>query len=258
MQTAPHQNEQIQSVLGILHHSLGATLLGVYLHGSAVSGGLQPQSDIDLLAVVETELTESQRNGLLFELLRLSGRHPAVPGGPRCLEVMVFCRSDLACGDYPVRAEFVYGEWLRDAFEAGESPIPKRDPEYSLVIAQARQEAIPLLGPPTNELLAEISLEHIRQAMRDAIPDLLNGLHGDERNVLLTLARMWYTARMGKFVTKDAAAKWAIPRLSDQNAVMLDHARRAYLGEVTDDWSSQGDAVQRLARQMGESITNSL
>src|SRR5690625_4788925 len=111
MQTAPHQMEQIQSALEILHRILDDALLGVYLHGSAVSGALQPQSDIDLLAVAESELTESQRNGLVMDLLCLSGRHPAVPGGPRCLEVMVFCQSDLARGDFPARAEFVYGEW---------------------------------------------------------------------------------------------------------------------------------------------------
>jgi len=258
MQTAPHQNEQIQSVLVALHRILGDALLGVYLHGSAVSGGLQRQSDIDLLAVVESELTESQRNALLMALLRLSGRHPAVPASLRCLDVMVFCRSDLARGNYPARAEFVYGEWLRDAFEAGESPMPERDPEYSLVIAQAHQEAIPLLGPPRDELLTEVSLEHVRQAMRDALPDLLDGLHGDERNVLLTLARMWHTASTGKFITKDAAAKWAIPRLSVPNAMALDYARRAYLGEVADDWSSQGDAAQQLAGHMSEYVTSSL
>ncbi|AJE47703.1 aminoglycoside nucleotidyltransferase ANT9 [Celeribacter indicus] len=258
MQRAPHQTEQIQSALLILQRSLGDALLGVYLHGSAVSGGLRPQSDIDLLAVVESELTGNQRNGLLRNLLHLSGRHPAVPGGPRCLEVMIFRRSDLARGDHPVRAEFVYGEWLRDAFEAGESPMPEHDPEYSLVIAQARQQAIPLLGPPGDDLLPEVSPEHIRQAMRGALPDLLDGLHGDERNVLLTLARMWHTASTGVFVTKDAAADWAIPRLSASDAMTLDYARRAYLGEITDDWSSQGDAARQLAGHMGGCVSNSL
>lgn len=258
MQVAVHQTEQIQSAVLILHRRLGDALLGVYLHGSAVSGGLRPQSDIDLLAVVQSELTESQRNGLLLDLLHLSGRHPTVPGGARCLEVMVFCQAELSRGDYPARAEFVYGEWLREAFEAGETPMPERDPEYSLVIAQAHQEAIPLFGPPRSDLLSEVSTEHVNQAMRDALPDLLEGLRGDERNVLLTLARMWHTASTGRFITKDAAAEWAISRLSDSDAMTLDHARRAYLGEVTDDWSSQGDAVRELAGRMSENVTNSM
>ncbi len=258
MQLAALHRQQIQSALLILRRRLGDALLGVYLHGSAASGGLQPQSDIDLLAVVQSELTESQRNGLLLDLLHLSGRHPAVPGRARCLEVMVFCQSDLNRSDYPARAEFVYGEWLREAFVAGETPRPERDPEYSLVIAQAHQEAIPLFGPPRNELLTGVSTEHVNQAMRDSLSDLLDGLHGDERNVLLTLARMWHTASTGKFVTKDAAAEWAIPQLPRSEATILDHARRAYLGEVTDDWSSQAVAVCELAGRMSENVTNSM
>lgn len=255
---AHYQSEQIPSALLILRRRISDALLGVYLHGSAVSGGLQPQSDIDLLVVVKSELTESQRNGLLLDLLQLSGRHPAVPGGARCLEVMVFCQAELNRRDYPARAEFVYGEWLREAFEAGKTPMPARDPEYSLVLAQAHQEAVPLFGPPRRELLTEVSTEHINQAMRDLLPDLLDGLSGDKRNILLTLARMWHTAKTGKFVTKDAAAEWAISRLSGSDAMAIDHARRAYLGEVTDDWSNKGDAARELARRMSENVTNSI
>jgi predicted nucleotidyltransferase len=258
MQSAPYHTEQIQSALSILHRRLGDALLGVYLHGSAVSGGLQPESDIDLLAVTESKLTANQRNGLWMDLLRFPGRHPAVPGGARCLEVMVFRQSDLANGDYLARVEFVYGEWLREGFEAGERSMPERDPEYSLVIAQAHQEAFPLFGPPREALLPEISADHVKQAMRDVLPDLLDGLPGDERNVLLTLARMWHTACTGKFVTKDAAAEWAIPLLSSSDAMALDHARRAYLGEVTDDWNIQGEAARELARRISENVTNSL
>ncbi|MFD1913953.1 DUF4111 domain-containing protein [Halodurantibacterium flavum] len=136
--------------------------------------------------------------------------------------------------------------------------MPGRDPEYSLVIAQAHQEAIPLFGPPGSETLTDVSTEHVNQAMRDSLPDLLDGFHGDERNVLLTLARMWHTASTGKFVTKDAAAEWAIPQLSGSDAMTLDHARRAYLGEVTDDWSSHGDAARELAGRMSENVINSL
>lgn len=223
-----------------------------------MSGGLQPQSDIDLLAVVQSELTESQRSGLLLDLLQLSGRHPAVPGGVRCLEVMVFCQAELNSSEYPARAEFVYGEWLREAFEAGVAPTPERDPEYSLIIAQAYQEAIPLFGPPRSELLAEVSTEHVNQAMRDSLPGLMDGLHGDERNVLLTLARMWHTASTGNFLTKDAAAEWAITRLAGADTTALDYARRAYLGEVTDDWSREGDAARALAERLSERVIDSI
>lgn len=258
MQLTPEKIEQVSAALAELQNLLGDSLLAVYLHGSAVSGGLRPQSDIDLLAVVDRGLTGDERVALLSSLLRLSGCHPTVPGGPRCLEVMVFARLDLADHLFPARAEFVYGEWLRDAFEAGEMPMPTKDAELTLVLAQARQEAIALLGPDRDFLLPEIPAAIVRQAMRDLLPALLDGLQGDTRNALLTLARMWSTASSGAFVSKDEAALWAIPKLAKDNAMTLAHARGGYLGEVADDWHSRQDAAQRLADQLALNVTEAL
>ncbi len=250
MRTTPEQTAQIKSTLESLRGILGDALLAVYLHGSAVSGGLRPQSDIDFLVVVGREPTEDQRDDLLAALLRLSRRHAAAPEEARRLEVMMFRRSDLAESTCPARSEFIYGEWLRDAFEAGGKPVPAHDPEHTLVLAQARREAMPLFGPRPDTLLPEIPPEHVREAMSGALPAVLKGLRGDERNALLTLARMWRTAGTGAFVTKDAAAAWAIPRIRGEHASTLDHARRAYLGEITDNWSTRSDAARRLAAHL--------
>lgn len=254
MQTTPEKTEQGSATLATLRDMLGNNLLAVYLHGSAVLGELRPQSDIDLLAVVDRHLTEDERAALLASLLQLSGRHPAAPNGPRCLEVMVFSRLDLVHRVFPARAEFVYGEWLRDVFEAGGTPMPAYDPEFTLVLAQAKHEAIPLFGPDTEELLPEVSAADVRQAMRDLLPALMDGLNEDTRNVLLTLARMWHTAGSGIFVSKEEAAAWAIPRLAGNDARTLAHARQAYLGEVTDDWHGHRNAAQRLADQLARNF----
>jgi hypothetical protein len=76
-----------------------------------------------------------------------------------------------------------------------------------------------------------------------ALPSLLDNLIGDERNVLLTLARMWRTAT-GEFVTKDAAAEWAISRLPEQIAEVLICARDAYLGRTKDAWKTHQTEVR--------------
>lgn len=245
---------QARSVLDLAGNLFEDGLLAVYLHGSAVSGGLRPQSDIDLLVVIDRPMTEALRKALLAGLLRISARHPARPGGPRCLEVMVFPKSRLAAPAFPARADFIYGEWLRAAYEAGEIPLPASDPEITLVLAQARQEARSLFGPAAADVLAEIPANHVRRAMREALPALLDGLHGDERNVLLTLARMWRTAATGEFVTKDAAATWAVPRLPKPVADVLAHAREAYLGQAGDDRTEGQAEVCQTAGYLHEQV----
>lgn len=244
---------QVPAAVALLGRVLGGGLAGVWLHGSAVAGGLRGQSDLDLLAVVRDGLDAAQRRGLLDGLMALSAPHPAVPGGPRCLEVLVFRQADLAA-PCPARAEFVYGEWLRNGFERGATAAPTVDPDLTLVLAQARAVAVPLLGPPLAEVLPVIEGACIRQAMRALLPGLAGALDGDVRNVLLTLARVWFTAGTGGFATKDAAAGWALPRLDAADAAVLDLARQGYVGAVRDDWHGRMEAARHLAATMQDRI----
>jgi streptomycin 3"-adenylyltransferase len=95
--------------------------------------------------------------------------------------------------------------------------------------------------------------------MRDLLPTLLAALNEDTRNVLLTLARMWRTASSGAFVSKDEAAIWALPKLNEQDASILDYARQAYLGEVQDnDWQNRRDAAKRLAEQLALNVAEAM
>nr|WP_313372341.1 aminoglycoside adenylyltransferase family protein [Brucella intermedia] len=253
-----HDTDQIQATIDALRTVLGDGLAAVYMHGSAVSGGLRPQSDIDLLAVIDRTMSTGQRSELLAALLRISGRHPAKPGAQRCMELLVFCHADLVSNRFPVCTDFVYGEWLRQKFETGDLPMPESDPEFTLLLAQARREAIALLGPNLCQYAPEIPATEIRQAMKEALPSLLSGLIGDERNVLLTLARMWCTAKTGEFVTKDAGAAWAISQMRAPYADTLNYAKKAYLGEVADDWSARHHDAQRLAQYLKAEVAGVL
>ena len=90
----------------------------------------------------------------------------------------------------------------------------------------------------------------IRKAMKESLPGLIGSVKGDERNVILTLARMWFTASTGDFRTKDLAAEWVIPQLPGEHAALLDLARKAYLGKVIDKWDGIEAEVASLLDYM--------
>jgi predicted nucleotidyltransferase len=249
------EQTQIQEAIAALSDIFADALLAVYLHGSAAQSSLRPQSDLDLLAVIARPMTDEERADLLALLLSISGRHPRRAGQPRCLEVIVFVAIGEGLRSHPAEAEFVYGEWLRSAFERGEIPGRTSHPENTLVLAQARQNAVALVGPSASTLLPEFGAEVVRCAMRDALPGLMDGLEGDERNVLLTLARMWRTFELGDFMSKEAAAAWAAPQVPDQQREVLDYARKAYLGELSDSWIHQRHIARMTAEHLHERIS---
>lgn len=249
---APLPEEAVKA-LGLSRRVLGDALVAVWLHGSAVAGGLRSDSDVDLLAVIDQETTPRIRGRLMQELMRLSGR-PGSSDRMRPIELIVVHDAALHPSAFPRRSEFVYGEWLRDGCEAGIIPEPGSDPELSVVLAEARQNAKVLMGSEPRDLLPEIGDDELRRAMASLLPQLLAGLHGDERNVLLTLARMWRTLATGEIVPKDVAAAWAQTRLSADAATLVGHARDAYLGKARDDWTRSRDQAARAASALRDRI----
>ncbi|USA39937.1 aminoglycoside adenylyltransferase domain-containing protein [Pelagerythrobacter marinus] len=217
--------------LATLQRRMGPALTAVYLHGSAVGEGLREHSDVDLLAIVDRPPSPAARVALAEELMAISGHYPDDPRGRRPLEVAIVQRRDLERPPYPAQCVFLYGEWLRPAIERGEVPQAGPDPEITLLLAQARHEALPLLGPDIANLVPDVPSDDIRRAIGDLLPTLLDTIERDERNVLLTLARMWLTLATGRFVSKNVAADWAVPRLSARGARALSRARDIYLGQ---------------------------
>ncbi|PHM28689.1 aminoglycoside adenylyltransferase family protein [Xenorhabdus budapestensis] len=249
---------EADKALLIVQKRLAESLVAVYLHGSAVVGGLRPHSDVDLLVVIDRPMTSMVRECLVADLMMISGRYPSDPGGRRPVELIVFLCSDLAASLYPARCEFIYGEWLRHEYEVGEIPKPVCDPEFTLVLAQSRQEAIPLVGPDASSLLPAIPGSDIRRAIKDVLPDLIETLQADERNVLLTLACMWRTLVTGEFVSKDVAADWAAARLPAIQVAVLADARETYLRGGEEDWRNRQQELQLTVSSLHDCVLTNL
>ncbi|WP_020525420.1 aminoglycoside adenylyltransferase domain-containing protein [Catelliglobosispora koreensis] len=220
-----------EGVLHLVQGVLGDDLLGAYQHGSATLGGMQPHSDIDVLAVTRRALTDPQRRALTAELLRNRFDRP--------VELILAVESDVKPWRYPPVCDFLYGEWLRASFERGELPARHPAPDLAVLITMVLQGNAILFGPPPHELLDPVPSEDLRNAMVAGLPSLLADLDDDTRNVLLTFARIWATLATGQILRKDKAADWALAELPPGHRPVLEHARAIYLGEADEHWSEE-------------------
>lgn len=237
---------EAKDAFDIIARELGESVIGVYLFGSALVGGLRPNSDVDVLAIVSQPPEEPTRRRLVEALMRVSGS-PADDGSPRPLEATLLCHQALVPWQYPPRSELVYGEWLRDEFEQGRIPPAATDPDLAVVLTTARRCSLALYGPELAALIAPIPEADLRRAMIDSLPGLVEGLQGDARNVLLTLARIWMTLETGEMAPKDVAATWVLARVPTEHQATMALARRGYLEGGGDDWAQREPEVQALA-----------
>lgn len=209
---------------------LAANLLAIHLYGSALDGGLKPHSDIDLLVIVATHPDAATLRYLQRDLLAISappGQHATL----RALEATVIAHAEVTPWRHPARRELQFGEWLRQDILAGILEPPTYDPDLAILLTKARQHSIALHGPDITELLPAVPEHDFQQALADTLKlwNTAEDWHGEEANIVLTLARIWYSAQTGNIAPKNVAADWLLQHLPAQHQAIVSRARQEYL-----------------------------
>lgn len=91
--------EAIQA-LKTIAELLDNMLIGVYLYGSAVMGGLRMNSDVDILVITNQSLSEKTRRNLTNRLMLISGKIGNIKD-MRPLEVTVINQKDIVPWHFP-------------------------------------------------------------------------------------------------------------------------------------------------------------
>lgn len=194
--------EQVSCAHRAIDRHLATTLEAIHLFGSALDGGLKPDSDIDLLVTVSAPPEESVRQALMLDLLTVSA--PPGSGGPwRPLEVTVVAQGEVVPWRYPARRELQFGEWLRRDLLSGIFEPAALDHDLAILLTKARQHSIALVGSPAVRFFDSVPKEDFARALSDTIAQWNSELDwkGDERNVVLALARIWYSGFNGSNCT---------------------------------------------------------
>jgi predicted nucleotidyltransferase len=234
---AEEDRQQLDRVVALVRNELGPELVGAYLFGSAVLGGLKPESDLDVLLVSARPTPGEQKRRLAERLLAISGR-VTTRGRWRRVELTIVVESELRPWRFPPSFDFQYGDWLRGEFERGNlEPWPSRaNPDLASLITMVLLAEAPLLGPPPGEILEPVPYDDLVRAIVGDVASLLADLATDTRNVILTLARIWCTVATGAVCSKDGAADWALGRIAEEHRAVLVRARAIYLGEAEERW----------------------
>jgi len=180
-------------------------LIGLYLYGSLVTGDFDhTHSDIDLLAVLDSELTEA-------EFARLDDLHGA------------FVAAHPAWAD---RIEIAYlAQDALKTFRTQASPIAIISPGEPFHVKPAgkdwlinwwnvRRQGVTLYGPGSQTIIDPISDEEFLAAVREQVGEWRTYVYEMERRksqayAILTLCRALYAVHHGEQPSKRQAAEWA-------------------------------------------------
>lgn len=248
----PEVNRFASELLARIQAVLGSRLVGLYLEGSLANGGFDAGSDIDFVAVTETEVTED-------EFLRLQAAH-----------------DDLAALDSPYAHELEGSYLSRRAVRRYDPaltvfPNIERGPGERLKIVDygeawvthrwiLRERGITLYGPPPAALVDPVSPADLRHSMQSLKGEWLAPLLADSSKIatqgyqsyiVLTLCRVFYTLDTGAVASKQAAAAWAMEHLDPRWAPLIE---RALAGRISPAQPPAGDDLAATLQMIHEAI----
>jgi streptomycin 3"-adenylyltransferase len=245
---------QIFKCVNLIKKIFKQDLLGMYLFGSSILGGLQKYSDIDLFVVTSRATSREEKANLETALLQISGIY--MKGKKLPIEITIVNKSEINPWRYPPKFDFQYGEWLRQQFEEGnvEPWSTKEMPDLAMLVTQILLASKTLVGVNPEHLLCKVPYKDFMTAIIDGLPDLISDLESDVRNVLLTLARIWSTVATDAIRSKPGAADWVIDHLPEKYRPVMERAKAICKGEQEEHW----DDIQEIIKPCADFILNEI
>lgn len=179
----------------------------VYLIGSAAMGAYVPgRSDLDVMVVVDAPLSDAARDAIVARC-----SHQALPCPARKLELVVYTAEQVAAPARHQRWELNLNTGAGEPLHAGADPAAEPWFWFVLDLAQAREHAVTLHGPPPAETIGAVPRELAMEALADAVAWYARNEPGEP--AFLAAARAWRFAETGEWSPKRAALGWAVQRL---------------------------------------------
>ena len=246
--------QQLKDSLELLKIILGPDLLGVYLYGSSLVGGLQKYSDIDLFVVTNRVTTSEEKTKLIANFLQISGIYMKSSKLP--IEMTIVEQAVINPWQYPPHFDFQYGDWLRKSFENGiiEPWLTYEMPDLALIVTQVLLKSQTLWGLEPEQLLAHVPYHDFIKAMIHDLNRLATDLEHDTRNVLLTYARIWSTLETNAIRSKPAAADWVMNRLPKIYQPVMKRAKSICIGVENEHWDDIEVLIKSCADFMVDKI----
>lgn len=207
---------------------LKSRLTGIYLHGSMAMGCFNPEkSDIDIIVVIEGEISDRQRLRFMEQVVRLNERAPA-----KGLELSIVNRKYCKPFVYPTPYELHFSPiHLGRYLESPEHYIKNmkgRDRDLAAHFSVINRCGITLYGEAVSDVFGEVPKEDYLDSIWYDLENGAEDIQGDFVYVVLNLCRAAAFLRDGGCLSKAEGGEWGLQNLSGRYRGLILGALASY------------------------------
>ncbi|RRK09799.1 DUF4111 domain-containing protein [Lactiplantibacillus garii] len=212
---------------------LANNLVGIYLHGSYVLGGYNPQvSDLDYVIVVEQPLTLRTKQELMT--VTLDQLWPLAP--KKGLEFHVLLRSAVTTFHAPCPFDFHFSKYHYDHYVKN----PKRylqemqgtDPDLAAHLTIIKRYGQTLVGPAIDQVFGPVAAKDYWDSLMFDIEDAQTAIFAEPVYVVLNLCRVLAYHQEQLILSKAAGGAWGLENLPAAFHPLITAAIQAYSGQT--------------------------
>jgi len=227
---------------------IGEKLTGVYLHGSMVMGCFNPEkSDIDLLVVIENDLSDLQKMEFMKQVVKLNGQSPA-----KGLEFSIVKREHCKPFVYPTPFELHFSpmhlQWFLDNPENYVENMKGEDKDLAAHFTIINKYGVVSYGERIEHVFGAVAKKDYLDSIWSDVEGARKKIEEEPVNMILNLCRMLAVLKDDLYLSKQSGGAWGIAHITERYHSLIIQALDCY------KTNHEMQADMKLAGQFAEEM----
>lgn len=203
-------------------------LTGIYLHGSLAMGCFNPEkSDIDLIVVIEEDITDVQKIEFMQHLVALNEKAPA-----KGLEISIvkkeYCKTFVYPTPFELHFSLVHLQWFKDNPDNYVVNMKGVDEDLAAHFTIINKHGIVLYGEPIVNIFGDVPRKYYIQSICSDVKNARQHILNDPIYTILNLCRVLAFLKEDLHLSKLQGGEWGIEHLSPKYHSLILQALDCY------------------------------
>lgn len=210
-------------------------LVGVYLHGSMVMGGFNPdKSDIDVIIVINDDISDNQKHEFMKNIVELNKLAPA-----KGIEMSVVKRKYCKPFVYPTPYELHFSnshlEWFRNEPEDYVKRMNGTDKDLAAHFTIINAYGKCLYGAAIDEVFGEVPREDYIDSIWYDVENAVEDVGDNPVYIVLNLCRVVAYLKDSRILSKKQGGEWGLKNLPCEYKELITEALECYVSATDED-----------------------